>query len=65
MSRPSSRNAAGRRTPVVTRSFERPEAKQTISKHLGTVLEDGLDAAQKVCTLLAADICNSLRQYAC
>lgn len=39
-SRPSSRNAARPKTPVVTRSFERPEAKQTISKHLGTVLED-------------------------
>eukprot|EP00903_Cladosiphon_okamuranus_P008739 g8371.t1 len=43
MSRPSSRNAARPKTPVVVRSFERPEAKQTISKHLGTVLEDGLD----------------------
>eukprot|EP00752_Nemacystus_decipiens_P006506 g5858.t1 len=42
-SRPSSRNAARPKTPVATRSFERPEAKQTISKHLGTVLEDGLD----------------------
>lgn len=50
MSRPSSRNAARPKTPVGTRSFERPEAKQTISKHLGTVLEDGLDVfIEKVC----------------
>ncbi|CAM9767288.1 unnamed protein product [Ectocarpus sp. 6 AP-2014] len=41
MSRPSSRNAARPKTPV-SRSYERPEPKRIISKHLGTVLEDGL-----------------------
>lgn len=49
MSRPSSRNGGRPRTPVVAvRSFERPEPAQIISKHSGTVLEDGLDA-EKVC----------------
>ncbi|CAM9917175.1 unnamed protein product, partial [Scytosiphon promiscuus] len=44
MSRPSSRNGARPRTPILAvRSFERPEPTQIISKHSGTVLEDGLD----------------------
>ncbi|CAN0529463.1 unnamed protein product [Ectocarpus sp. 12 AP-2014] len=46
MSRPSSRNAARSKTPV-SRSYERPEPKRIISKHLGTVLEDGLPACEK------------------
>lgn len=45
MSRPSSRTGASPKTPVLAvRSFERPEPAQIISKHAGTVLEDGLDA---------------------
>ncbi|CAN0187921.1 unnamed protein product [Pylaiella littoralis] len=42
MSRPSSRNAGRPNSAVVpARSYERPEPNRIISKHLGTVLEDG------------------------
>lgn len=46
-SRPSSRSAGAVRSHR-TSSYERPKAIGIVSKHAGTVLEDGLDGREKV-----------------